>query len=129
MVRVSSLFSQTLALFPRTEFHAAVNEHRAERYSKGFSCWDQFVSMMFCQLAQAKSLREICSGLRCCLGKLQHLGVKEAPNKSTLAYANEHRAWQLYETVFTQLLGRCQALAQGRKPFRFRNKLYSFDST
>jgi len=129
MVRVSSLFSQTLALFSRTEFHAAVKEHRAERYSKGFSCWDQFVAMMFCQLAQAKSLREICSGLRCCVGRLQHLGVKDAPNKSTLAYANEHRPWELYETVFGQLLGRCQALAQGRKPFRFRNKLYSFDST
>jgi hypothetical protein len=107
----------------------AVNEHRAERYSKGFSCWDQFVAMMFCQLAQAKSLREICSGLACCVGKLQHLGVKSAPNKSTLAYANEHRPWELYETVFGQLLGRCQALAHGRKPFRFRNKLYSFDST
>jgi len=129
MVRVSSLFSQTLALFSRTEFHSAVNEHRAERYSKGFSCWDQFVAMMFCQLAQAKSLREICSGLACCVGKLQHLGVKSAPSKSTLAYANEHRPWELYETVFTQLLGRCQALARGRKPFRFRNKLYSFDST
>jgi hypothetical protein len=129
MVRVSSLFSQTLALFSRTEFQSAVRQHGAERYSKGFSCWDQFVAMMFCQLAQAKSLREICSGLRCCVGKLQHLGMKDAPSKSTLAYANEHRSWELYETVFTQLLGRCQALAQGRKPFRFRNKLYSFDST
>jgi hypothetical protein len=129
MVRVASLFSQTLTLFSRTEFHSAVRQHRAERYSKGFSCWDQFVAMMFCQLAQAKSLREICSGLACCVGKLQHLGVKNAPNKSTLAYANEHRPWELYESVFAQLLGKCQSLARGRKPFRFRNKLYSFDST
>ena len=129
MVRVASLFSQILTLFPRTEFHAAVRQHQAERYAKGFSCWEQFVAMMFCQVAQAKSLREICSGLACCVGKLQHLGVKAAPNKSTLSYANEHRPWELYETVFTQLLGKCQVLARGRKPFRFRNKLYSFDST
>jgi len=129
MVRVASVFSQILTLFPRTEFHAAVKQHEAERNAKGFTCWEQFVAMMFCQVAQAKSLREICSGLACCLGKLQHLGVKTAPNKSTLAYANEHRPWELYETVFSQLLGKCQALAQGRKPFRFRNKLYSFDST
>jgi hypothetical protein len=123
------MFGQILTLFPRTEFHAAVKLHQAERYAKGFTCWEQFVAMLFCQLAQAKSLREICSGLACCLGKLQHLGVKAAPNKSTLAYANGHRPWEMYETVFGQLLGKCQALAAGRKKFRFRNKLYSFDST
>ena len=129
MVRVASVFSQILTLFSRLEFHAAIREHAAERYAKGFTCWEQFVAMLFCQLAQSKSLREICSGLACCLGKLQHLGVKAAPKKSTLAYANEHRPWELYETVFMQLLGKCQGLAQGRKKFRFRNKLYSFDST
>lgn len=41
MVRIASLFSQTLTLFSRTEFHSAVREQRAERYSKGFSCWNQ----------------------------------------------------------------------------------------
>lgn len=129
MVRFASLFSQLLILFPRHEFHQAVRQHRAERYSKGFSCWNQFVAMLFCQLGQARSLREICGGLACCVGKLRHLGVHTAPNKSTLAYANQHRPWQLYQTVFGQLLGRCQVAARGRKKFRFKNKLYSFDST
>jgi len=129
MVRASSLFSQILNLFSRTEFQQAVKQHHAERHAKGFCCWDQFVAMLFCQLAQAHSLREICGGLACCVGKLRHLGVETAPSKSTLAYANEHRPWQLYETVFGQLLGRCQAAAHGRKKFRFSNKLYSLDST
>ncbi|MBW1700141.1 MAG: DUF4372 domain-containing protein, partial [Deltaproteobacteria bacterium] len=39
---------------------------------------------VFCQLAQAKSLREICGGLACTTGKLRHPGLTEAPNKSTL---------------------------------------------
>ncbi len=129
MVRVASMFSQVLSVFPRTEFHLAVRQHQAERYAKGFGCWDQFVAMLFCQLAQAHSLREICGGLACCLGKLQHLGVKIAPNRSTLAYANEHRPWELYQTVFGQLLGKCQLLARGSKRFRFHNKLYSLDSS
>jgi len=60
MVRVASVFGQILALFPRTEFHGAVKQHQAERYAKGFGCWEQFVAMLFCQLAQSKSLREIC---------------------------------------------------------------------
>jgi transposase len=128
MIRSASIFSQLLGIFPRVEFHRVVKEHRAERYAKGFACWDQFVAMLFCQLALARSLREICGGLSCCLGKLQHLGVKVAPNKSTLAYANAHRPWQLYEAVFGQLLVKCQALAPGQK-FRFRNRLYTLDST
>jgi len=74
---------------------------QAEKAAKGFSCWDQFVAMLFCQLAQAKSLREICDGLRCCLGNLNHLGVQEAPKRSTLSYANAHRPWRLYEAMFT----------------------------
>ena len=85
--------------------------------------------MLFCQLAQAHSLREICGGLKSCLGKMAHLGVSEAPKRSTLAYANAHRPWQLYETVFHQLLAKCRGAARGRKKFRFRNKLYSLDAT
>jgi len=129
MVRVVSIFGQLLSLFPRMEFQRAVTKHQAERYSKGFTCWDQFVAMLFCQLAKAHSLREICGGLASSVGKLRHLGVMSSPKRSTLAYANEHRPWQLYETVFGQLLSKCHGLARGKTRFRFKNKLYSFDST
>jgi hypothetical protein len=57
------------------------------------------------------------------------LGIPLAPKRSTLAYANEHRPWQLYETVFGELLGRCRSVASGKKQFRFKNKLLSLDST
>lgn len=129
MVRTASLFSQLLGTFSRVEFEKAIRRHDAQRYAKGFSCWEQFVAMLFCQLAQANSLREICGGLACCLGKLTHLGIEIAPSRSTLAYANEHRPWELYETIFRQLLAKCQPLAKGRTKFRFRNKLYSLDSS
>ena len=86
--------------------------------------------MLFCQLGRAQSLREICQGLAATEGKLKHLGVAGPPNRSTLAYANQHRPWELYQTVFEQLLGRCQAAAQMQKrKFRFRNPLMSIDST
>jgi hypothetical protein len=91
MVRYASLFSQLLALFSRQEFYRLVVKRRAERYSKEYNSWDHFTAMLFCQLAQAKSLREICGGLACCIGKLRHLGLKDAPKKSTLYYANAHR--------------------------------------
>lgn len=129
MLRGTSLFGQVLGLISRTEFERAVRQHRAEHAAKGFACWDQFVSMLFCQLAQAKSLREICGGLASCVGKLQHLGVGRSPKRSTLSYANEHRPWELYQTVFYQLLDKCRMAAHGRRPFRFKHRLYSFDST
>jgi len=128
MVRDSSLFCQILRLFPRHEFQRTVQRHGAEHAAKGFSCWDQFVAMMFCQLAQAKSLREICGGLKSSLGKLNHLGMQQAPKRSTLAYANSHRPWQLYQDLFFDLLGRCRQASPGHR-FRFRNKLYSLDAT
>jgi hypothetical protein len=106
--RVCSIFSQILQLVPRDRFEAAVVKHQAERHSRGLSSWGQFVAMLFCQLAQAKSLREITEGLQASKGKLKHLGLPEAPARSTLAYANSHRAWQLYETVFHQLLADCR---------------------
>lgn len=129
MNKFSSIFGQILQIFSKQEFYQAVMETGAERGAKGFSCWQQFVAMMFCQVGQAQSLREICGGLASSLGKLRHLGVKGAPNRSTLSYANEHRPWQLYQTIFYQLLRRCRGLAKGKKKFRFRNKLFSLDLT
>jgi len=128
MIRVSSIFSQMLQLFSRHEFERAVVEHRAERHARGFTCWGQFVAMLFCHLGRAQSLREICGGLAASEGKLRHLGLPDAPKRSTLAYANQHRPWQLYQSVFYQLLGRCRAVAGGHG-FRFKNKLLSLDAT
>jgi hypothetical protein len=130
MVRHASLFSQLVSLFNRQRFYEFVYRHRSERYAKGFSSWDQFVAMLFCQLAQAKSLREISGGLASALGKLRHLGVKNAPKKSTLSYANAHRPYQLFRDLFYETLQWCQLAAPGKiKKFRFKNKLLSLDSS
>lgn len=132
MIQVASLFNQLLQHFPRNEFAALVRKHNAEYRSKGFDCWTQMVSMLFCQLAHADSLREICNGLSCCLGKLIHLGIGKAPNKSTLSYANEHRPAALFEDLFYTALQRFrdeQGLGRRKAKFRFKNKLLSLDST
>jgi hypothetical protein len=129
MISSTSLFGQLLSLIPRAEFARAVRELGTEKHAKGFRSWDQFVAMLFCQLAQAKSLREITSGLRSCVGKLSHLGLGEAPKRSTLAYANEHRSPELFERMFYRLLARCQEVGPGRHKFRFKNKLQSLDAS
>jgi len=106
-----------------------VKHHQAEYKAKGFSCWQQFVSMLFCHLGRANSLNEITKGLASCEGKLRHLGITP-PKKSTLAYANEHRPWELYQSIFFNLLERTKMVASSAKrKIRFKAKLYSIDST
>ena len=129
MVKHASLFSQIISIFNRGQFYQLVSKYEAEKHSKGFGCWDQFVAMLFCQLAQAKSLREICGGLSCCLGKLRHLGMVQAPKKSTLSYSNAHRPWQMYRDLFYQTLATCKIAVHGKHKFRFKNKLLSMDSS
>ena len=126
----TSLFAQILQVVPRVSFLRLVYECGAERQAKGFSSWDQCVAMLFCQLAQAKSLREISDGLAVTCGKLSHLGLRTAPAKSTLSYANAHRPWQLYQNTFFHLRDICRNESPGKKrKFRFKNKLLSLDST
>jgi hypothetical protein len=132
IVQAASLFNQLLQHFPRTEFAALVKKHNAERAAKGFTCWTQFVAMLFCQLGRADSLRDICNGLACCLGRLVHLGIAKAPSRSTLSYANEHRPAALFEELFWTALARFreqQGLGSRKHKFRFKNKLLSLDST
>ena len=123
------MFSQLIAMIDRKKFHELVYRHKSERFAKKFNSWEHFVSMLFCQLAQAKSLREICGGIACCMGKMKHLGMKASPNKSTLSYANSHRSWELFRDLFYQTLDKCRVAAPGKHKFRFKNKLLSLDSS
>jgi hypothetical protein len=121
--------NQLLQIFPRGEFQQAVKETKAERHARGFGSWDHFVAMLFCQLGDAQSLREITGGLASCEGRLEQLGAT-VPKRSTLAYANEHRPWELFRSVFYTTAERCRAeLGHNRTKFRFKNRLLSIDSS
>ena len=98
---------------------AAVRKHKPERHARGFTCWGQFAALagdlprIIGLGRQAQSIWE----------------YRQLPSRS-LAYANPHRPWQLYQTMFLELLDRCQEVADnGRRKFRFKNKLLSLDAT
>ncbi len=133
MNRVSSIFSQILQFFPCSAFEQLVRKHQAQRHSKGFSCWGQFVAMLFCQLGQARSLCEIHECLRASEGKLRHLGLSDAPARSTLAYANQHRPHQLFEDLFHFTFQHCHCELERAgvlgKRIALAHKLYSLDAT
>lgn len=130
MERVCSIFSQIMRMIPKGLFDDAVAKHEGEKHAKGMTCRSQLVSLMFGHLGHAKSLREITQGLAASEGKLKHLGVDRAPTKSTLAYANEHRPWQIYKDLFESMAVLCQSEARDKKRrFKFKNPLVSLDST
>jgi len=125
----TSIFAQMVTAIERPEFNRIVGKYQGDKSAKGLTCWDQFVSMLFCHLGKAQSLREISGGLATSTGKLSHLGVRHVPPRSTLSYANSHRDYRIYEELFYVLLDRCQATGIGKKKFRFKSKLFSLDAT
>ena len=130
MNRVSSIFSQIVGMVPRQLFANIVDKRQGERHARGFNCWTQFVSLLFCHLGGAKSLREITGGMAAAEGKLRHLGISSAPKRSTLAYANEHRDWRIYQDLFHALAGHFRA-QHSRQPanLRYGAKLLSIDAS
>lgn len=83
--------------------------------------------MLFGQLAGRDSLRSIEAGLATQVKPSYHFGVKPV-SRSTLAYANEHRSYELFQKLFFCILSKCQVVSPRHK-FRFKNRLYSLDAT
>jgi len=83
--------------------------------------------MLYAQASDKDSLRDIITGLSTQRNHWYHLGIVNIA-RSTLAHANAHRSYQIYEQLFYGLLDRSHRQIEGRR-FRFKNKLYSLDST
>lgn len=90
------IFAQFLRLLPKTEFSRIVKKYNGDHRAKHFMCWDQMACLILAHIRQEKSLRNIDIALNSHAAKLYHIGIHQAP-KSTLADANEHRDYRIYE--------------------------------
>jgi putative transposase len=128
MAHSSTIFSQLLQLVSRHDFRRIEEDgFRPGRKPRSLTRWDQFVAMMFAHLTTRSSLRDIASQLGAQARRLYHLGVR-AVKRSTLSDANQDRPAEFFEALFQHLYAKCGAIAP-KKRFRFKCKLYSFDST
>jgi len=128
MAHHSTILSQLLQLVDRYEFHKIEQEGFApKRKYRTLSRWSQFVAMMFAQITRRTSLRDLTGLLDAHSARLYHAGSGPV-RRSTLADANNDRPAEFFETLFNRLYHRCSAIAP-KKKFRFKNKLYSLDST
>lgn len=94
---------------------------------KKMTSWNQFVVMLYAQVAGKKSLRDIQTGMNLHENCWHHLGIKTTA-RSSIADANKRRSYQIYEKLFYALLERCKEITPHRK-FDFENKLYSIDAS
>ena len=123
----NTVFSQLLQLICRYRFQKCVNERKGDKYTKTLTCWQQFIVLLFAQAKGLSSLRDIVVSLQSHHRKWYHLGLTTVA-RSTLSDANSIRDAAIFEDVFYALLEKCRELSP-RHRFKFKNPLYSFDST
>ena len=126
-----TLLGQVIQLLPRDSFKKLVNLYQTDKYSKGLSSWDHAVSMIFCHLGGADSVRDISNGLRSITGNRVHLGMDAVPSKSSVSYINKHRNWQLFRDYYFEVLEHLQVKGMpGRTALRnIKRKVFLMDAS
>jgi len=125
-----TIFAQLLDYLPMHEFRKCVARYRGHHRIKTFSCWDQFLCMIFAQLAYRESLRDIVACLRSQSQRLYHMGFRSLVSRSTLADANEVRDWRIYADFAQVLIARARELYRNEDlGIDLRNTVYALDST
>lgn len=127
MNRVYTIFSELLKLCPRYQFDKAVEQYQGDRYVKIFTTWQQFMAILYAQITQKDSLRDIVTGLSAHAAQWYHLGLAGI-HKSTLSDANARRDYRMFEGLFYHLLARCKNQTPKHR-FRFKNPLYTIDAS
>ncbi len=127
MAHANTVFAQLLRLVSRHEFQSLANRHHRGQALRKISRWDQFVSLMMAQLSGRQSLRDIEANMNAQSGSRYHLGVRRIA-KSSLARVNEKQPYTLYQALFEKLVSSCKGRSPRHK-FRFKNPLYSLDSS
>jgi hypothetical protein len=125
-----TVFSQLLSFLPDREFRRCVARYGGGVRPRGFSCWDQYLSMAFAQLTYREGLRDIEACLRSLGGKLYHMGFHSRVSRSTLADANDAHDWRIYAD-FAQVLIRIARPLYASDPIGvdLDQSLYALDST
>lgn len=124
------IFSQILSLASTTSFRTCVNRYNGNYKTKQFTCWKQFLCMVFGQMTQRDSLRDTMLCLSANADKLYHLGIGQAVSHSTLSTANENRDWQIYADYAMVLIAEAKQLyldEQGE--LELSNQVFAIDAT
>ena len=97
------IFSQLTDFLPKIKFDWLVKKYEGNKYVKKFTCWNHLLVMIFAQLTQRESLRDLVSTLNAHKSKFNRLGFGEAVTRSNLSKANEQREARIFEEMAVYL--------------------------
>ena len=122
------VFSQLLDFIDKDVFLRISNKYGGNRYVKQFTCWNQLAVLMFGQLSNRESLRDLVLATQAHASKAYHLGFGKHAVRSTLADANTKRDYRIFEEFAYKVIAeaqRCRIV----DIFKLNGKVYAFDST
>ena len=123
------IFTQILKYVPRDLVWRISRELKADHYCKRFNSYDHLVTLLFATFNNCDSLREVTTGMLALEQRLNHLGLKYFPRRSTLSDANKRRSADVFEKIYTRLLNRYSHFLTDSRIKRNESRLYIFDST
>lgn len=125
-----TIFAQLVEHLPHKEFQKCVARHRGDSNPRGFTCWDQYLAMVFAQLTYRESLGDVEACLGAMRGKLYHMGIRGRVRKSTLADANHAHDWRIYADFAQVLIAAARPLyAAEPMGVDLDQSLYALDSS
>jgi len=122
------VFAQLAEFLPRRVFDGMVEKYQGNRYVKHFTCWNQLLAMIFGQLSNRDSLRDLIVSLDAHSQKSYHLGFGKSVTRSNLAKANESRDYRVFEELAYYLIDIARKKLSN-DDFEVKGKVYAFDST
>lgn len=128
MNRDKYVFAQLAQFMDQFKFLRIVKKYGADKYVKSFSCWNQLLTMMFGQLTNRESLRDLIVATEAHSGKLYHLGMGKSVTRSNLSKANEQRDYRIFEEYAVFMIEQARK-RRIDKIFEIEGHVYAFDST
>lgn len=125
-----TIFSQILDLIPLNHFQYLVRKFQTDKKHTTFSSYSHLVCMLYAQLSRRRGLRDLVACLNSQQDNLFRIGIPQIVNRSTLAYANNHRDWHLFEALGMELIRIANKAHQHLPhPLNLKEPLYAMDST
>ena len=122
------VFAQLISFLNEDKFRRIVSKYQGNRYIKHFTCWNQLLALMFGQLSNRESLRDLIVALNAHHSKCYHLGMGKNVSKSSLARANQDRDYRIFEE-YAYYLVNVARLKRAANIFKLEGNIYAFDST
>ncbi len=128
MLKDKYVFAQLVKFLDNDKFRHLVDKYDGDKYVKSYTCWNQLLTLMFGQLSNRESLRDLIVAMEAHAGKFYHFGIGKSVTRSNLSKANEQRDYRIFEEFAFYMIAEARK-RRIQKIFELDGHVYAFDST